>query len=214
MACCAVGTGTVLAIAAITVIVICMLLTAVGITHYQGAYGAHVAQYDKLAAVHHWCTECEPFRESIICNRCEAAIPFSLQHHAVVSNTQQEARVAIHNAVGFLWNWLGGTVWPTMLLSRWVNYLFDMSIYVTLVNLSITCIWLVYVVYNYFIKKPVEVFNEALQRANRTAPSGFKAKSVDDLLAQQALDVSGYTPHDEMPPPQSAGMYNRRKFHV
>jgi hypothetical protein len=199
LALCRCSTGVLAAVLAIMVIMIVMLLTTVGVTQYEKQYDRHRLQLDEMAFRHEWCQECELVRDYYVCTKCEPAMRFSEQQQSLIELTRQQTQISIHNAVGFLWNWAGGITWPTMILSSWVNMLLSVSNRVALFNMGCTCAWLLYLVIRWLMVSQVATLQTALNVAARSAPVGFHAPSVDQLLQQQALDVGPYGAIEEFP---------------
>lgn len=212
LALCQCSGGLLASLAIITVVAIALSLTTIGVMKHEQQYDTHKVQLDQMVFRYKWCHDCEPFRDTVVCSRCEPGVRFSEQERQLQELTRQESKVAIHEALGFLWNWMGIT-WPTLLLSTWVDRLLSISSRVALANMALTCLWVVYMVVKRLLLRQMESFQTALAVADQTAPAGFKPPpTVDELLAQQATHLP-MTAVDDYPP--SYNVVSRRvRFQV
>lgn len=185
MACALCSTGLLVAISIVTVLLVCMMLTYVGVSQYQKHYIHHTERINLELMTQQSCMSCQPFREGTwVCDSCTPSRTFSTLDNEIGVLTQQGTRVSVHEAVGFLWNWCGGITFPTILLSKWVFLLFNVSINWTLFSMACTGGWFAYVVIQWLMVRQIVSFTKTMDRANETPHPGFNEPSVAELILQ------------------------------
>lgn len=187
--------GALTGIALIACVVVVFLLTYVGVTQYERQYDHHVMVLNHQLMVRKSCMGCQLVRESTwMCDDCGSSETFTGMERSLKDMTEQETRVAIHEAVGFLWKWMNGIVWPTMALSAWVFMLQNVSVHWALISMAWWCMTAVFFVIKWFLWAPAAQFKSALADANSTPPVSFKTPSVRDMMmgnGEPVIDISG-----------------------